>query len=269
MFKNTAYLIALLLVTIAVNAVITQSMNTDPSSSKVNEQLGQVLQGIQQQSTSISTLESNLKQLNTEVSRLDSKTTQLQNQAPAAPTAVLTTTPATAPIPEERLTKLDKQLADLQQQLAALLANSNSANDSPTEPASNPYAGMTPEQIEQQQALANQQQQQLLQTTITATADPGKTSQISSSFESYLTTAKIEGAPPRVDCGATLCRFQFNQATMRTSTGEEMDPMLILMESGTFPSDGTQRTIITEKTPQGGMDLYVGNATDFPKTPAQ
>ena len=167
------------------------------------------------------------------------------------------------------MTKVDKQLADLQQQLAALLANQNQASGTQTDPAPDPYAGMTKEQIQQQQALANQQQQQLLNSTISATADPGKTSQVSSTFESYLATAKIMGSPPQVDCGATLCRFQFNQTTLRTSAGEEMDPMMVLMESGTFPADGVQRTIITENTPQGGMDLYVGNASDFPKSPAQ
>lgn len=263
MFKNTSYVIGLLLVTVVVSAVVVKWLAPTPMPSDTS-QMDQVLQGIKQQSASLSTLENNLKRLNTEVSRLDSKTTQLQNQASVVPTATATPTA----IPEDRLAKVDQQLADLQQQLAALLANPNQAKDEPV-PKLDPYAGMSKEQIQQQQALAEQKQQQLLASTITATADPGKTSQISSSFESYLATANIAGTPPQIECGSTLCRFQFSQANLRSSKGETLDPMLVLMESGTFPADGTERTIITQQNPQGGMDLYVGNTSDFPKDPAQ
>ncbi|HMT93820.1 hypothetical protein [uncultured Thiothrix sp.] len=268
MFKNTSYVIGLLLATVVVSAIVVKWLAPTPAPSDTS-QMDQVLQGIKQQSASLSTLENNLKRLNTEVSRLDSKTTQLQNQASAVPTAAQPMTTATpTAIPEDRLAKVDQQLADLQQQLAALLANPNQAKDEPA-PKPDPYAGMSKEQIQQQQALAEQQQQQQLASTITATADPGKTSQISSSFESYLATANIGGSPPKIECGSTLCRFQFSQANLRGSKGELLDPMLVLMESGTFPVDGTDRTIITQQTPQGGMDLYVGNADDFPKTPSQ
>ncbi|MFZ1343890.1 hypothetical protein [Thiothrix eikelboomii] len=260
MFKNVAYLIVLLLVTV-VSIKLYSSTQATPD----NPQLNQVLQGIQQQTASISSLEDKLKRLNNEINRLEAKTNQPPAQASAAPTAV------TAPIPDERLIQVNTQLTDLKQQLAALLANQNQATDSPADPdpKPDPYAGMTPEQIQQQKKWADQQQQQLLETTITATADPGKTSQVSSSFESYLTTAKIAGSPPQVDCGATLCRFQFNQATLRTSDGTEVDPMFVLMESGTFPADGVQRAIISQKNAQGGLNLYVGKRTDFPKTSAQ
>lgn len=271
MSKNIYYFVILLLGTVLINTVVTKWLYPSSPQSNTEEQLDQVLQGVKQQSASISALESSLKRLGTEVSRLDSKINQVQDKAPSVPTS--TTTQLTAPVSDERLTKVDKQLADLEQQLTALLANQNQkqATDLQNVPSEvpDPYAGMTPEQIKQQQELARQQQQQLLNNTISSTIDPSKTSQISSSFESYLNTAKITGSPPQVDCGTTLCRFQFNQATLLTSTGEEVDPMMALMESGAFPADGTQRTIITEKTAQGGMDLYVGNAEDFPKSPTQ
>lgn len=272
MFKNTTYLIALILVTIVINAVVTRWFYPTPPQTDDREQLEQVVQGIKQQSTSISTLETNLKKLNLEISRLDAKTSQALTQ-PAVTSTPATEASAATPtsVPDEHLTKIDQQLADLQQQLAALLANSNQVNDlqNTATPKPDPYAGMTKEQIQQQEDLAIQQQQQLLDNTLAATPDPSRTSAVSGKFESYMNTANYKGTLPKVDCGTTLCRFQFAQDTLKNSAGEDMDPMLVLMESGTFPADGTKRQIVTQTNAQGGMDLYVGNADDFPKTPSQ
>lgn len=265
MSKNLPYLIALFLGTVAVSAGVVKWLTPVPDQTARNEQMDQVLQGIKQQSTTIATLENSLKQLKTDLSRVDAKTNQPQT-SPIASTEVAATTPKPA-LEDERLGKIDSQLADLQQQLAALLANQNQATDSPKEAATtpDPYAGMTPEQIKQQEELASQQQKQLLESTIAATPDLARTSQISSSFEAYLSTATITSPPPQVECASNLCRFQFNQAKLRRADGEEVDPMLMLMESGAFPADGTERTIITKENAQGGLDLYVGDSATFPR----
>lgn len=280
MFKNTPYLIGLLFITIAANAVVVQWLYPSPPPAPTDARLDQVLRGIKQQSTSIATLESNLKQLSSDITRVETKTHQQDTQAAAIAelqTRLAGQTAAgepvdakTAAIPDARLTKLDQQFADLQQQLDILLVNQNQSplnNNAPQQTAAkpDPNAGLSQAQIEQKQEAAMQQKTQQLESSISATADPGKTSQIGSHFESYLSSANIVGTPPQVNCGATLCHFQFNQTTLRTSEGDEMDPMLILMESGTFPADGTQRTIITRENAQGGLDLYVGNEADFPK----
>lgn len=268
MFKNILYLIGLLLITVVINAAVIRWLYPTPPQTDDKEQLEQVLRGIKQQSASISTLENNLKKLNNEISRIDAKTNQPLAQAAVVSTSTGATATTTAPVPDEHLTKVDKQLADLQQQLAALLANPNQANGSQTEPLlqSDPYAGMTPEQIKQQQQLSDQQQQQQLESAILTTADPGRTSQVSGSIESYLTSVKIVDSPPRVDCGTTLCRFQFDKPMLRTSEGNEVDPLFTLMESGAFPADGSERTIISQQNAQGGVNLYVGQKEDFPGT---
>lgn len=266
MFKNTLYLIGLLSVTIIINVMAIKWFYPSPQALPDNTRLDQVLHGIKQQSASISTLEGNIKRLNSEIKRLDAKPISQQSQTLAATTVTTASENSTAStVTDERLTKVDKQLADLQQQLTTLLSNQNQANDAPIEPfpKPDPYAGMTSEQIKQQQQLADQQQQQQLESAILTTADPGRTSQVSGSIASYLTSAKIVDSPPRVDCGTTLCRFQFDKPMLRTSEGNEVDPMFALMESGTFPSDGSERTLISQQNAQGGVNLYVGQKEDF------
>lgn len=252
------------------------------SDGKANHQFDKILYSINKQSDSISTLEKNISDLNSEFNRVDKKINQqgelitavdelrvkLANQAEQTPATQKNNT--TPPVPDELLTKIDKQFTDLQQQITSLQSiqnqlplNNNTQENAPIVP--DPYAGMSEEQIEQQQIVKRQEEKQFMDTAVSSTLDPGKSSQIAGRFEAHMNSVNIINPPPKVSCGSTICHFQFDKPILMTTEGEEIDAIHAMMASGSFPADGTARSIVTQSNTQGGMDLYVGDAATFPK----
>ncbi len=279
MLKKTLVFALLLVAIVAINVGITQWLMPEAApvpDSSTDAQLTRILQGINKQSTSITSLENNLKQLGGEIDRINNQANEQQAEQSTAIAALKSQlaglTPASTAetaIPNDDLNKINKQFADLQQQLSALAAAQNRLLPDDESVTPDPYAGMTPEQIKQQQEARIQQEIEQLNTIVTTTGDLGKTSQVSDNFQKYIESAGYTTPPPRVACGTSVCHFQFEKKNIQTPDGEEMDAMMVLMESGTFPADGTQRTIVSRENGQGGMDLYVGNSEDFPNTSGQ
>ena len=285
MFKSTYYVPLLLLVTVAVSVAVSKWSYPTPSEGATSQQLDEVLLGIKKQSAAVAALEKNINNLTEEkadqqaalaasadqqaalAASVDELRTQLDNQkiSSDAPVAQVAAAPA---ISDELLAKIDKQFTDVQQQLSSLqsiqnqLPLSNTQNTPP--PAPNPYAGMSKEQIAEQEKVALQEEKQRLDAAVAATPDMGKTANITGRFESHWSKRNIVGPPPQINCSTILCHFKFDKPILETADGQRIDAMHALMESDSFPADGVGRTIRTRGNEQGGMDLYVGDAETFP-----